>query len=258
MVKSYLIEQWTKIITGNISLQDFIIAKEVKLGTYSAKGTLPPGAHLSVKKMNEDARAEPQYGERVPFVVVYNSQGGSRLIDSVVSPNELLRDRSLRLHATYYITKQIIPALSRIFNLIGADLMNWYEKMPKVQKTIHFASQEAPDARPGRTLDQFYKSQHCIVCKGLSSNGKEICSVCFEKKQESGLILATELNKMESKHLISQSICRSCTSFSNLIDASSACVSLDCPIYYSRVKATQQVKLTEKLKRVMKILDEVE
>lgn len=33
-VKDYLFRQWTKIINGNVSLKDFIIAKEVKLGTY--------------------------------------------------------------------------------------------------------------------------------------------------------------------------------------------------------------------------------
>lgn len=33
-VKEYLQRQWTKILAGRVSLQDFIIAKEVKLGSY--------------------------------------------------------------------------------------------------------------------------------------------------------------------------------------------------------------------------------
>ncbi|KAI8913176.1 hypothetical protein BC831DRAFT_517231, partial [Entophlyctis helioformis] len=103
----------------HISLEDFIIAKGVKLGTYSAKGPLPPGAHLSSKRMAQDHMAEPQYGERVPYVVVHGGPR-DRLVDAVVSPDELLLNRALRLHGTYYITKQIIPALARVFNLVGA------------------------------------------------------------------------------------------------------------------------------------------
>lgn len=50
--------------------QDFIFAREVRLGTYSVKAaTLPPAAVVASKAMAADPRAEPLYGERVPFVV---------------------------------------------------------------------------------------------------------------------------------------------------------------------------------------------
>lgn len=51
-------------------LQDFVFCKEVRLGTYSANAaTLPPAAIVAAKAMAADPRAEPRYGERVPFVV---------------------------------------------------------------------------------------------------------------------------------------------------------------------------------------------
>ncbi|KAJ3341524.1 DNA polymerase zeta [Gonapodya sp. JEL0774] len=118
MVKTFVVRQFSKIITGKVSIQDFIIAKEVRLGTYSDKGIPPPGVIVAKKKMEFDKRAEPQYGERVPFVVV-NGGPDSRLYENVVSPEELLKSRSLRLNAHYYITKQIIPALARTFSLMG-------------------------------------------------------------------------------------------------------------------------------------------
>ncbi len=34
MVKKYVQQQFVKIMTGRISLKDFIFAKEVRLGTY--------------------------------------------------------------------------------------------------------------------------------------------------------------------------------------------------------------------------------
>ena len=38
----------------------------------------------------------------------------------------MLQDASLRLNASYYITKQILPPLDRVFALIGVDVRKWY------------------------------------------------------------------------------------------------------------------------------------
>lgn len=47
LVKSYLYRQWTKIIQGKISIQDFTFAKEVRLGTYRfvPSSIVPPIKH---------------------------------------------------------------------------------------------------------------------------------------------------------------------------------------------------------------------
>ena len=38
------------------------------------------------------------------------------------------------LDSAYYITKNIIPPLERIFNLVGANVAKWYDEMPKFQR----------------------------------------------------------------------------------------------------------------------------
>jgi len=60
--------------------------------TGSENGVPPPGAIISARKMMDDPRAEPQYGERVPYVVRAGAPG-ARLMDRVVSPEEMLKDR---------------------------------------------------------------------------------------------------------------------------------------------------------------------
>ena len=42
---------------------------QVKLGTYSSRGPPPPAAVVASKLVMSDPRAEPRYGERVPYVV---------------------------------------------------------------------------------------------------------------------------------------------------------------------------------------------
>lgn len=47
---------------------------------------------VAVKKLALDPMAEPQYGDRVPYVIM-RGEPGSRLVDRAVSPEELLKDR---------------------------------------------------------------------------------------------------------------------------------------------------------------------
>ncbi|RMZ78528.1 hypothetical protein DV737_g3843, partial [Chaetothyriales sp. CBS 132003] len=119
-VKSYFQAQCAKIMRGKVSIQDFCFAREVRLGTYSDKAMVP-GALISARRMLQDPRLEPQYGERVPYVVV---SGGpqARLIDRCVAPEVLLNDAQSELDAEYYISKNLIPPLERIFNLVGANV----------------------------------------------------------------------------------------------------------------------------------------
>lgn len=75
-VKSYLERQWAKILANRVSIQDFIFAKEVRLGTYSPKAAVvPPAAIVAAKAMAADPRAEPRFGERVPYVVIFGEPG---------------------------------------------------------------------------------------------------------------------------------------------------------------------------------------
>lgn len=78
-----------------------------------------------------DRRSEPRVGERVPYVIVYGMPG-LPLIQLVRRPIEVLQDPNLRLNATYYITKQILPPLARVFSLIGIDVFSWYHELPRV------------------------------------------------------------------------------------------------------------------------------
>ena len=75
-VKGYLERQWHKILANRVSVQDFVFAKEVRLGTYSPKAAVvPPAAIVAAKAMATDPRAEPRFAERVPYVVVYGEPG---------------------------------------------------------------------------------------------------------------------------------------------------------------------------------------
>lgn len=107
-VKAYCYRSWTKLLDDRVSVRDFIFSKEVKLGTYrfaclarptqlfmvlhSKKGPPPPGALVASRRMLSDPNSEPQYGERVPYVII-KGPPGSRLVDRAIDPLEFMQNR---------------------------------------------------------------------------------------------------------------------------------------------------------------------
>jgi DNA polymerase zeta len=231
-VKAYFQSQCAKIMRGAVSIQDFSFAREVKLGTYSERGPGPPGALISTKRMLEDARAEPQYGERVPYVVVSGAPG-ARLIDRCMAPEELLSNSHLSLDSEYYISKNLIPPLERIFNLVGANVRQWYDEMPKVQR-IHRVDPSYGNLGAKKTLESYMKAAACLVCGTKTKNEGSICTRCQANVPLSLFKLQTQLNKEEKKLADVTKICQSCAGLAPLDEV--PCDSKDCPVFYTRMK----------------------
>ncbi|CEP18773.1 hypothetical protein [Parasitella parasitica] len=252
-LKAFLYDEWTKILSNRVLLQDFIISKEVRMGTYSSRGG-PNGALIAQAQMDVDPRAEPQYGERVPYVVVYRGPH-AKLKDKVVQPEELLNDSSLRLDAEYYIRKQIIPPLSRVFNLMGVDILSMYESMPRSQKAaaMNSALNTTNQAKSLTRIDQYYASSHCIVCRKLAD--QVICKQCKEDTSSTIFTMLSRQQISQDKFRKLLQVCQDCSNVSPL-DAMTVmeqeqeyadipCNSLDCPIFYERLKGKEDVRVTD-------------
>lgn len=248
-VKSYFQRQCSKIMQGRVSIQDFCFAREVKLGTYSERGTMPAGAMISTKRMLEDPRLEPQYGERVPYVVVTGAPG-SRLIDRCVAPETLLHDAQLELDTDYYITKNLIPPLERIFNLVGANVRQWYDEMPKVRRIRRVDNTASTVSRPGmqsgameKTLESYMRSSSCIICREkLLDAALPLCADCLSRPHISLLEVVSRLQRAEKRVVELEAVCRSCMGVP--CGDSIACNSIDCPVFYSRTRDVARLSHT--------------
>lgn len=282
-VKRYFQEQCAKIMEGRVSIQDFLFAKEVKLGTYSDRGPPPPGALIATKRMLADPRAEPQYGERVPYVVITGAPG-ARLIDRCVSPEALLQNDHLELDAEYYISKNLIPPLERIFNLVGANVRQWFDEMPKVQRirnitipmTIKHDKSAAlfsgGNASFKKTLESYMKSSSCMVCRsklpssppahlpGSENNPYAIlplCAKCLKRPAHSLLSLKYRIWDSETRVAEVDQVCRRC---SNLAWGEEIkCDSRDCPVFYTRIKEHSRLTaLKDSVGPVIELMDKVD
>ncbi|XP_024028845.1 DNA polymerase zeta catalytic subunit isoform X2 [Morus notabilis] len=232
-VKAYLQRQWKRILSGRVSLQDFVFVKEVRLGTYRTRDSslLPPAAIVATKAIRTDPRAEPRYGERVPYVVIHG-EPGARLIDMVVDPLELLTVGSpYRLNDLYYINKQIIPALQRAFGLVGADLKKWFLEMPRPVRES-FSKRPLFTSNPHRTrIDYYYLSKHCIICGELVDASTHLCKQCSQNKTAAVTAVVGRTSKLEREMQHLAAICRHCGGGDWLVESGVKCTSLACPVF---------------------------
>ena len=255
-VKDYFQRQCTKIMKGRVSIQDFCFAKEVKLGTYSDKGLPPPGALISTRRMLQDPRTEPQYGERVPYVVITGAPG-ARLTDRCVIPDVLLHNDNNELDAEYYISKNLIPPLERIFNLVGANVRQWYDEMPKFQRIRRIEAGTLPGGREmneKKTLESYMKSSACLVCREKLEEEAAVCSRCMQQVDTSLLSLRTRINGAEEKAVKLEKVCRSCAGLAWGEEV--RCDSRDCPVFYTRTRHMAGLRSTSFVtQRVIELLE---
>lgn len=219
------------MMTGRANLSDFIFRKEVRLGTYAPGKPAPPAALVATKEMAKDPRAEPQYGERVPYIVAAGHHQ-SRLIDLVYHPDYFLKyPEKLRPNANYYITKQVIPSLARVFNLMGVDVLSWYTSMPKNVRLLQQMQMAAKGLNAKSRIDQYYLSQHCPICDELTRKG--LCENCSKNRQASAYILTVRMRHLQQQLQHLNEICLQCQ---GTREPQLDCVSLDCSVLFERNK----------------------
>lgn len=229
-VKRYIQRLCQKLHLDRVPLADYIFRKEVRLGSYK-EGHLPPAAIVATKAMERDPRTTPRHGERVPFVVIYD-RPGAPLKDCVVSPADYLSAASFgqaRLNTTYYITKQILPTLDRVFSLVGVNVMSWYAEIPRPLFDPIF-----PNALKRRThikqssLRMFYTAEKCHICHGKAVQ-QQVCASCLRttpETQASYYLLAMRAREQERRILEFSRTCASCTGALDI-----KCINLSCPVY---------------------------
>lgn len=259
LVKDYLQEQWRKILTGRVSIQDLCFAKEVRLGSYKDENRLPPGARIAAQKAERDERAQPHYRERVPYVIIAGSLK-DRLIDRCVDPEYLVEHLHVSFDSEYYIRKNLIPPLTRLFNMIGANVESWYDEMAKT-RVIHRAGQRHPiDTTAKFTINQYYHTARCLACQVRPSDeliyqqfGKHLCTACWSSPASALYAILLRSCAEEKKFSEMQIICRACSTLDPTEDV--LCVSKDCPVYYIRKKSEARLLEHENIVRQFQSVD---
>uniref|UniRef100_I3JZM4 DNA polymerase zeta catalytic subunit n=1 Tax=Oreochromis niloticus TaxID=8128 RepID=I3JZM4_ORENI len=244
-VKQFVQRQCVKILDGRASIQDLTFAKEYRGSGSYRPGACIPALELTRRMMAYDRRLEPRVSERVPYVIVYGTPGVP-LIQLVRRPTEVLQDPTLRLNATYYITKQILPPLARMFQLIGVDVFSWYQELPRIQKASCSSVVGGEEAGRKGTISQYFTTLHCPVCDELTQLG--VCSRCRAEPQRVTVTLYQDMRQWESQQEQLLKICRNC---SGCAERQVPCVSLNCPVLYKLSRVNRQLSKAPYLRQLL-------
>ncbi|XP_033505189.2 DNA polymerase zeta catalytic subunit isoform X2 [Epinephelus lanceolatus] len=244
-VKQFVQHQCVKVLDGRASMQDLTFAKEYRGSGSYRPGACVPALELTRRMMAYDRRLEPRVGERVPYVIVYGMPGVP-LIQLVRRPMEVLQDPSLRLNATYYIIKQILPPLARMFQLIGVDVFSWYQELPRIQKASCSSAVGGEEVGRKGTISQYFTTLHCPVCDDLTQLG--VCSRCRAEPQRVAVTLYQDMRQWESQQDKLLKICRNC---SGCAERQVPCVSLDCPVLYKLSRVNRQLSKAPYLRQLL-------
>lgn len=233
LAKRYVQQQLAQVARQQLLVHSLCFAKEVRMGTYRNPQHLPPGAVVAGRAMDQDANAEPQYRQRVPYVIV---KGEAKLTVRLRArlPRELLADRSLELDSDYYITRVLVPPLQRVFGLVGADVKEWERGVPR--EGLRVGKTRGIGAVVGRA--------RCRVCQRRQAQGGEnswerwVCGECAARPMELVLALTRARKRQRGAEHAGVQVCRDClhTAYGDTAaDHVGECSNYDCPQVFRRV-----------------------
>lgn len=259
-VKEYVLRQFYKILTNRVNVKDFCFAKAVRHGTYKNEQYLPPGAIVARNKMKNDPRSEPQYKERVPYLVIKDT-AKERLKDRCYSPDDYIASYStgnpMELDFEYYIKKVLIPPLERVFNLMGVKIKEWYKDM--LRDTKQFVQKRDDIVRSANV-----RLKECFHCKkALDGESLHLCKECLDNEVEVMNNIKLTLKEKERQVLGYTYICKECCygsfGISTSTETDTYCCNQDCEIFYAKFKSTNEcIHLEQETRTVFEATDSLQ
>ena len=235
-VRLYVQGECEKILTDRWNLLDFIFAKEYRGKSNYHPSAPVPALRIAMQRARTNPLAEPNQGERVPYVIGLNPETpNANLIDCVWTLDNVLKFKSqFKLNSMYYIRKQILPALDRCFALIGVNVFKWIDDLSN--------EMNSHDKQQGNLAEGNLQRKRCVLCSQLSNT--PICTECREEEDlaETMIICETKANRLERQHASLQRMCLAC---SDRADGWFHCSTTDCPIRFQVNKITQSMQLAQ-------------
>lgn len=237
LVKQYVVDQFQKMAFNKVNVKDFCFAKAVRYGTYKHEQYLPPGAIVARERVQKDPRSEPQYRERVPYIVIRDPTK-ERVKDRSISPEDYVLSfgtaKPHEIDFEYYITRVLIPPLERVFNLIGVDVRDWYKSMPRINYSAFKKS----------VFKSFFgRDRRCFNCDTMNDSESAFCSECLRDVSLLVSNLTMTSRRREQKVASLRAVCSTCSleyGYSLLIPFGEMCSNEDCQYYYDKLKAEKE------------------
>ena len=242
-VKSYVQRQLSKITHERVGLDDFVFGKEFRGRDRYKSGACIAALRIADKQLVTDPMAEPLRGERVPYCIVYDAPG-LPLYRLIRSPNDLIKNPMLRINSFYYITKQILPPLDRVFGLVkNCNVFDWFKELPIHKNQVTSSSMlnmlpiNVGSRKRCNNMISFVGTKNCTSCFDKKCSAQSVfCDKCVQNCQHTAWSCNMRIAHGEKILADLKRICGSCSGHSPYVES---CQRFDCPVF-------QKLMLTRK------------
>ena len=236
------IDEFMRILCGKIPLRFFVFQNQVRdVEYYKDPQNLPPAAKVAADQGIETVR-----GDRIAYVI---TQGliGSKLSEQVHPPQALIETnerKRMTLNIDYYLTKQVVPAIQRIFGSMANPAVAW------LQLAKGLKSNDIEDIAP--TILDVAQKKNCILCKSVTASSifrnahvPLFCAHCATHREPLCIYtINAQVSKLEKKCSDIRKLCLNCSCGTNVEACRDA---LYCNIYFER--ETAKLKLIKAYQR---------
>ena len=227
--KKYLEQVWMKMRNDYYPISDYIFANEVK-NIQNKNGSLSSLVAREAVEKNQSGR--PEYGERIPYIVVEGMAKGSRLVDMVISPDDYSPDKH-EICYDYYVKKQLIQVLSRCLPQNEFNILEWYNNCR------HDLTAPLFSFRNLSKIDSYFIKDKCKSCGNPLLLDSSINGFCYECGQGKSMWKSLWYSKnIEQNYLHYQQVCAECCNVRSIEEI--PCIETECRIYWRRKRAEQE------------------
>jgi hypothetical protein len=213
---------------GNIPIKYFIFQNQVRqLENYKDIERLPPAARVAVDQGLGDTMSR---GDRIAYIVV-QGEIGAKLSDQVMPPSVLMEGK--RPSMDYYMTKQIIPSVQRIFGPLANRAFSWLTQAKSM-------------VRNGGTFQGKFAAsdRKCFLCRAVTASYifgfakvPLFCPNCRSLPQAIAAFQKS-INVAERRVVECQKICLNCT---NGYSPNLCVDAYHCSVYFERFNAARDL-----------------
>ena len=231
-LETVCVAEFARILKGGLPLQFFVFQNQVKdITHYKDLNHLPPAARVAV-----DSGLSLVRGERIAYVIVQGA-AGAKLSEQVKPPESLLgrQDPKRResLNFDYYLTKQVIPAVQRIFGPLGNRAFTWLGNARSAVGSKRLVESNAHQL--------ILASRKCLLCGSVTASSMFLgasklslfCQNCSKSRASQAIAAAhTQLSDKEKQAVDLRKVCLDCTGSADTVDM--CCDAYYCETYFRR------------------------
>ena len=229
LLEQVCVKEFRRILRGELPSKFFVFQNQVRqIDSYKDMNHLPPAARVAV----DTGRLDAARGERIAYVITQSSSA-TKLSDQVKPPSAIVTGTDT-LNYDYYVTKQVIPAIQRIFGPLADRAFTW----------LSIARAGWSNVPSGR------ENQQCILCKATTASAMFsaskvplICGWCSRTRLSQAIAEAKSRQRdSEARMTELMKLCCHCSGSRTL--ALCCKDAFHCEVYFQRSIANAHVKRT--------------